>query len=346
MMNEDEKKTTKPKRKRKAVPAKVSYINVKRADKNYRDKYKREVESAVKNFATTIGKTSGEEFSNGDWMNFFKTILIPLDKDSELHMIDLFKDNRPLLNQLLVLHNTKASENIAEVYFKRYLKNSPTQWYDLDDFKQMANEGLAIAAERFDIEKGNRFLTYATWWMLNKVRHPNQERGAMVNHISMSKILGDGTDEGDGTFEDILSEKNMAPDWQSPSGESESHLCPNDALERKSINENLDLCSTLRDFGEIDFNKLDKSKVERMVDYLSSIVEQCENSYNNKQIFLYLFKRVFAKCKDMFKNDAKIANYVECAAKNKSDLLRRLNMDEKQYNITCKKLTHGGYDGL
>ena len=108
------KKTKKTKKKRKVVPAKVSYVNVNRATKGYRDKYLKEVKKAVKAFAEKIGKQeTGEDFTDDEWKLFFKTNLIPLDKASELHMIELFKDNRPELNELLVLHNTKAGENLA-----------------------------------------------------------------------------------------------------------------------------------------------------------------------------------------------------------------------------------------
>ena len=199
---------------------KVSYINVKRTEKGYRDKYRKEVEKAMKAYAKQLNKTlakpdlTDEEwesvFTTKEWMDFFKTNLLPLDKLSEKRMIGLFRNDRPELNKLLILHNTKASENLAEVYFKRYLKTSPTQWYDLDDFKQMANEGLAIAAERFDLDYSNRFLTYATWWVLNKVRKPNQEKGAMVNHKSLSSTLNPQDPTNTTTLEEVLTPESLS----------------------------------------------------------------------------------------------------------------------------------------
>ena len=138
--------TTSTKRTTRDMPGKpnqqlTSYINVNRAKKDYKDKYKREVENAKKEYRKKLGKPEDYEFTQQEWRNFFKTILIPLDAESERMMIDLFKKDRAELNQLLILHNTRASDNLAEVYFKKYLKESPNKWHDLEDFKQMAMEG-------------------------------------------------------------------------------------------------------------------------------------------------------------------------------------------------------------
>ena len=341
----------KPVKKRKVVPAKVSYINVNRAAKGYRDKYLKEVKKAIKEFAKKIGKMdTGDDFTNEDWKQFFKTILIPLDKASEMHMIELFKDNRPELNQLLVLHNTKAGENLAEVYFKRYMKNSPTKWYDLEDFKQMANEGLVIAAERFDPSKGNKFITFATWWMLNKVRKPNGEKGAMENHASLNSPIVVNDPGNTTTLEEMITPDTVAPDWHSPS-DGEAMEGGAEHMDREIVKTSQDIYNAMKMFNGNPIDNIEKDKARRMMGYLLSIVEQNENSYDNKQIFLYLFKKVFNKCSMMF-NDIpnecrhKLTAYVSEAAKSKTELLKRLNMNEKQYEMTCQKLTRGDYCGI
>ena len=353
-MDDDRNSTNtdaKPKKKRKVVPAKVSYVNVNRASKGYRDKYLKEVKKAIGEFAEKIGKhETGEDFTNDEWKQFFKTNLIPLDKESELHMIELFKDNRPELNQLLVLHNTKAGENIAEVYFKRYMKNSPTKWYDLDDFKQMANEGLAIAAEKFDPSKGNKFITFATWWMLNRVRKPNQEKGAMENHTSLSARIVTNDPGNTTTIEEILTPEAISPDWHSPS-DSEGNENGADRMDRLRSKACQDLYNRIKEFSGISIDSIGKDKAKKMVGYLLSIVEQNEKSYDNKQIFLYLFKKVFNKCSTLIRDIPsesrnKLTSYISEAAKSKTELLKRLNMDEKQYEAICERLTRGGYNGL
>ena len=339
------------KTRRKAVPAKISYVNVNRASKGYRDKYRKDVERAIKEFARQIGKQdTGADFTDADWKKFFKTNLIPLDKESELLMIDLFKDNRPELNELLVLHNTKAGENLAEVYFKRYMKNSPTKWYDLDDFKQMANEGLVIAAEKFDPSRGNKFITFATWWMLNRVRKPNQDKGAMENYTSLNSPLVANDPGNTTTLEEVITRDLVSPDWQSPS-DGEGNEGGAEHLDRKTIKASQDIYNAIKGFDANSIDNIEKNKIDKMIKYLLSIVEQNENSYDNKQIFLYLFKKVFNKCSTMLpdmpkESKSRLATYVSEAAKSKSELLKRLNMDEKEYGQACERLIRGGYDGL
>ena len=248
-MEENANTSKKTKKKRKVVPAKVSYVNVNRATKGYRDKYLKDVKRAIKTFAEKIGKQeTGDDFTNEDWKQFFKTNLISLDKESELHMIELFKDNRSELNRLLVLHNTKAGENIAEVYFKRYMKTSPTKWYDLDDFKQMANEGLVIAAEKFDPSRGNKFITFATWWMLNRVRKPYQEKGAMETHTSLNSPLSPNDAENTTTLEELLTPEAVAPDWHSPS-DGEDGESGADRMDRLMSKASQDLYNNIKNFN-------------------------------------------------------------------------------------------------
>ena len=63
--------------------------------------------------------------------------------------------------QKLIEHNLKLVVPIA----KRYVNAFNT----LDDLIQFGNEGLMIAVKRFDINKGCKFSTYATWWIRQSV---------------------------------------------------------------------------------------------------------------------------------------------------------------------------------
>lgn len=326
------------------------YVNVNRQKKGYKDKYKIETDKALKKFKADMGKPEDYELTEQEWRRFFRTILIPMDKEREEKMIDMFKSDRGELNNLLILHNAKAGENLAEVYFKKYLKNCPTKWYDLEDFKQLANEGLAIAAKKFDLNYPNRFLTYATWWILNRVRKPYQDKGAMMNHASLSSPYSTNDMDSKATLEEVLGPEMMSPVWESPSG-GDNIATPVELMERKNSEENHDLFARIKSLKPSSIETIDREKASRMVDYLVSIVEQNENSYDNKQIFLYLFKKIFNRYSTMCANEntdslKKLNRYVEEAAHSKVELLKRLNMDEKQYEATCQRLTRGGYDGI
>ena len=86
-----------------------------------------------------------------------------LTKEEE---IDLFKrmqaGDKEAYNKL-VEHNIKLVISIA----KRYQK----QDVSLPDLIQEGNIGLLKAIERFDVTRGNKFSTYATWWIRQAIMH-------------------------------------------------------------------------------------------------------------------------------------------------------------------------------
>ncbi len=49
---------------------------------------------------------------------------------------------------------------------KNYSKNYPSQFEDLIS---AGNEGLIVGLDKYDITSGNRFLTYAGWWVLQRI---------------------------------------------------------------------------------------------------------------------------------------------------------------------------------
>lgn len=335
--------------KKKPPKTTVSYVNVNRASKGYRDKYKKDVEIAVREFASKLGKAAdGSDFTPNEWKRFFKTVLIPLDKDSEKKMIDLFINDREELNSLLILHNTRASDNLAEVYYKKYEKESPTHWHDLEDFKQMALEGLAIAAQRFDVNSGNKFITYATWWVLNRVRKPYQEKGAMIGHTSLSSPSCPFDSDNTATLEDVISPNMMAGDWDGM-GTDEASTNPATILEKTQSDENFDFYSNIKHIVPESIDAIEGDKVKEMTKYLMGIVDR-NKEYNDRQIFLYMFRKIFNKCSTLYpttNHEHRVLNsYVNEAAKSKSELLSRIHMDEKQYKEECQNLMKRCYDGL
>jgi hypothetical protein len=162
--------------------------------------------------------------------------------------------------------------------------------------------------------------------------------------LSSPASLSDDTNKT--TLEEILSPEMMSPGWESPSGGT-SISTPADTLERFNSEENHDLFATIKSLKPNSIENIDKDKAHRMMDYLMSIIDKNANSYDNKQIFLYLFKRIFSRCSMMFADESpRINSYISEAATSKVELLNRLNMDEKQYEIACQRLTRGGYDGI
>jgi len=75
----------------------------------------------------------------------------------------------------LVRHNLRLVVSIA----KRYTRGKPTSLTFLDHVAEGAM-GLMVAAERYDWETGNKFSTYAVWWIRHHINRGIQEKGRLV----------------------------------------------------------------------------------------------------------------------------------------------------------------------
>ncbi|HUF37943.1 MAG TPA: sigma-70 family RNA polymerase sigma factor [Anaerolineales bacterium] len=86
----------------------------------------------------------------------------------------------------LIRSNTRLVISIAKKYQRRGLP--------LTDLIQAGNLGLLRAAKKFDIHRGNRFSTYATWWIRQAVSRAVADQGRTIRipvHQTdkLSKIL-------------------------------------------------------------------------------------------------------------------------------------------------------------
>lgn len=115
-----------------------------------------------------------------------------LTKEEERELIEKYRNDRPKLNEELVLHNARAACSIA----KRYAVTTE----DFDDLIARAMCGLVVAADKFDIDSGNRFLTYATSWIFNWIQREYYSRNRKIFNdttVSITKSDWDNEDEAD-----------------------------------------------------------------------------------------------------------------------------------------------------
>lgn len=84
-----------------------------------------------------------------------------LEKDEEIELLKKAKTGDIEAKNELILCNLRLVVNIAKNYMNRGLS--------LIDLISEGNFGLIYAIEKFDIDKGFRFSTYAVWWIKQSI---------------------------------------------------------------------------------------------------------------------------------------------------------------------------------
>ncbi|WP_291259242.1 sigma-70 family RNA polymerase sigma factor [Fusobacterium sp.] len=84
-----------------------------------------------------------------------------LDKNEEIELLKKAKAGDNEAKNRLILCNLRLVVNIAKSYTNRGLS--------LIDLISEGNFGLIYAIEKFDIDKGFRFSTYAVWWIKQSI---------------------------------------------------------------------------------------------------------------------------------------------------------------------------------
>lgn len=119
------------------------------------------------------------------YYKMIKTIPL-LSKDEERNLFILLNDQnakvRSVAKKKLVDCNLRLVVSIASKYLKFSLP--------LDDLVSEGNMGLLIAIDRFDVSKGFKFSTYATWWIRHKITSAinDQSNNIRIPHSFRDKI--------------------------------------------------------------------------------------------------------------------------------------------------------------
>ncbi len=101
---------------------------------------------------------------------------------------------------------------------KKYNTNGMT----MADLVQEGNVGLIIAADKFDHRMGNRFSTYATWWIRQTIGRALADKGRLIRlpnylHVRVPHILRAAEKlsselDREPTYEEIAAETGISPD--------------------------------------------------------------------------------------------------------------------------------------
>lgn len=134
-----------------------------------------------------------------------------LSKEEETELFKRFReDGDKEAAQKLVISNLKLVVNLA-YKFRRFR--------DVTDLIQEGNMGLLTALQKFDVEKGVRFATYATWWIRAKIQEfiisqmsivrfgkSRDERKLFFNMMATIKDIKNYENDGEITKEELVQE--------------------------------------------------------------------------------------------------------------------------------------------
>ncbi len=184
----------------------------------------------------------------------------PLDREAERELTNRVKAGDAAAREKLVRHNLAFVVSVARKYLGRGAR--------LDDLIQEGNFGLLKAIEHFEPERGNRFSTYAIWWIRAYIqKYLKDVRSSVRGGESEGRLfqrdlsLDVGIDEeGDLTHLDLLESDLPGPEVVALARERDEDV--NEALRRLRkrlgdlgwdiVNERLkqDSPTTLEDIGK------------------------------------------------------------------------------------------------
>lgn len=122
--------------------------------------------------------TSRDEFSFNKYLNEISSISgITAEEEVELSKLIQENDNDAL--KKMVNANLRFVISVAKQYHIRSLS--------LSDLVSAGNEGLIIAAKRFDPSKGFKFISYAVWWIRQSILKYINENGKQIR-MPLNKI--------------------------------------------------------------------------------------------------------------------------------------------------------------
>lgn len=176
-------------------------------------RYGQEDDVSTKTRINTVSKRSDDENVLSMYLKEINRIPL-LTRDEEDKYARLAAKNDKLAKDKLVSANLRFVVNVAKKY--------QNQGLPLSDLISEGNIGLMNAIERYDVEKGYHFISYAVWWIRQAIlkaiceksrmiRLPLNRANELVQIEKARKELQTGKGE-DPEIKDIASSVNMSPD--------------------------------------------------------------------------------------------------------------------------------------
>lgn len=126
----------------------------------------------------------------------------PLSRDEEVETFKKYKetgDSR--FKDKICKHNLLFVVSVA----KRYAAVIPFSTLTLEDLINEGNIGLCLAVDRFDQESGNKFISYAVWWIRQQITKSIQDNFKTIKLPPNVKTLIRKIEKKEAELEQILS---------------------------------------------------------------------------------------------------------------------------------------------
>lgn len=146
-------------------------------------------------------KTAFQSYNEDGYMQYINSIkdFRILSKEETIELINEWRNGNEKAHEMLVNHNQRLVVKIAWKQLKKY------DDAEIMDLIQYGNIGLLKAIEKFDISKGAKLSTYATYWISAAISTVlNKET---VDTVSSNESIGE--DESNLTLEDTLPDEKL-----------------------------------------------------------------------------------------------------------------------------------------
>jgi RNA polymerase primary sigma factor len=152
----------------------------------------------------------------------------------------------PVAKEKLIRANLRFVVNIAKKYQHRGLP--------LEDLISEGNIGLMHAIERFDVEKGYHFISYAVWWIRQSILSAISEKSRTIRipmnrSLELAKLEYEGGEHATGSLARLLSISREPLSLDAPFNPEEESSPFGETVEDKRLplQEDLAIESSLRD---------------------------------------------------------------------------------------------------
>lgn len=198
-----------------------------------------------------------------------------LNSVDEKNLFIEYKNGSESARQKLINANLRLVISIAKKY-------SSSTTLDIMDYIQEGNAGLIKAIDRFDISKGCKLSTYATWWIRQSVSRAIVDEGKTIRIPSYMNILNNKI----GRFINEFSIKNeRKPSIKEISlnlnlDEEKVKFCLKDMGDSVSLNSLIGEEATLQDFvsddNNIEENICQTLTIEEILKIMESVLTERE----------------------------------------------------------------------